>query len=75
MDTTGGTKMQGALKVVLRSDSDTDILEDEEEADIHKQRKLEHPVSRRQPITVEIRGEYPWRNGFEEVVFAKDSRK
>jgi hypothetical protein len=47
-------------------------MEDEEDQDEHKLRKLAHAAMRGQPVTVEISGDYPWGSGFEEVVFAKE---
>jgi hypothetical protein len=62
IDTSGGTKVSGASRapITKSSDSDTDSMEDEEEEDFHKLRKLAHAAIRQQPITVEISGDYPW---------------
>jgi hypothetical protein len=74
IDTTGGGKVQGALKGVRKTDSnsDTDSIEDEDNEDTHKLRKIAHAATRGQPLTGEISGDYLWGCGFEEVVFAKE---
>jgi hypothetical protein len=64
IDTTGGWKIQGALKGSLVfpddgcSESETDSDEDMEDDDMHKLRQLSHTARLKQPITVRIIGQF-----------------
>jgi hypothetical protein len=75
IDTTGGTKMNGALKGIpgdWSSVSETDSDADAEDEDFHKLRQISHAVRLAQSITVKVRGQYQCSAREEEVSFQKE---
>jgi hypothetical protein len=76
IDTTGGTKVQGALKGIPgpsnSSESKRDSDEDQEDEDTHRLRQIAHAARLGQPITVEVRGQCQFSNREEEVIFQRE---
>jgi hypothetical protein len=77
IDTTGSTKIQGAMTGRLDSDegsseSETDSDEDMEHDDMHKLRQLWHAIRLKQPITVRTRGQFGGENQKHEVFIQKE---
>jgi hypothetical protein len=78
IDTTGGTKVQGALKRALvvprdgSSESEGDSDEDLENDDTDKLRQISHAARLGQLVTVVIRGDYQFDGCEEEVLFQKE---
>jgi hypothetical protein len=71
IDTTGGTKVHGALKGSQGngSDSYTDSVDDEENQDDYKLKQIGHAVRLGQPLTVILQGSYQFSGREKEVQF------
>jgi hypothetical protein len=76
IDTTGGTKVQGAAteQITGGTDSSSDSAEDHDGVDDHKLHQLAQAAAKEQLLTVEIREEYAWGGRLHEVIFSKTSR-
>jgi hypothetical protein len=76
IDTTGGTKVQGADRgqVAMDSDSSSDSAEDEDGVDDHKLHHLAQAAVKEQLLTIEIRAEYLWAGRLYEAIFSKSNQ-
>jgi hypothetical protein len=79
IDTTGGSKVHGALTGTvgedkMTSDSSSDSGEDDENEDDRKLHQLSQAAVKEVPLTIEIRAEYVWGLKLYEAIFSKTSK-
>jgi hypothetical protein len=72
IDTTGGTKVQGADRGQVATGSDS--AEDEDGVDDHKLHQLAQAAIKEQQLTIEIRAEYSWAGRLYEAIFSKSNK-